>query len=172
MSVRSSSDWDAYAPQKGPNRLHAVLSAGEAHRKANTVPPMRHQSSFEHENAPPPSLRPQGSYDHPNPYAHGDERTWGEWAYQKYDSGKEKVKGAGRYAQDKYNDATSVFAARKVTHDIRALEEEMRQIELNSPEYEQKTAELMVLRDRLYVLKYGIAARVDPTSIDDEEIMQ
>ena len=172
MSVRPSSDWDAYAPQKGPSRLHAVLSAGEAQRKAATVPPMRHQSSFEHENAPPPSLRPQGSYNRPNPYAHEDERTWGEWAYEKYDTGKEKVKGAGRYAQDKYNDAASVFAARKVRHDIEALEDEMRQIELDSPEYEQKAAEIMALRDRLTILKYGIAARVGLTSIDDEEIAE
>jgi len=172
MSVRPSSDWDAYAPQKGPSRLHAVLSAGEAQRKAATVPPMRRQSSFEHENAPPPSLRPQVSYNRPIPDAREDERTWGEWAYEKYDTGKEKVKGAGRYAQDKYNDAASVFAARKVRHDIEALEDEMRQIELDSPEYEQKAAELMALRDRLTILKYGIAARVGLTSIDDEEIAE
>lgn len=187
MSVRPSSDWDSYAPQRDPSRLHAVLSAGEAQREAQRkadseiLEVMRRQDALRDNlyretgrkrKVEPPVLRPQSSHELDHGHGQWDERTWGEWAYEKYDTGKEKVKGAGRYAQDKYNDAASVFAAMKVKRDIKALEDEMRQMELDSPEYNQKAAELMVLRDRLIVLKHGIAARFGLTSIDDEEIVE
>ena len=128
---------------------------------------MRHQSSFEYENAPPPSLRPQASYEHTSPY--GDNRTWGEWAAEKYDSGKEAVKGAGRYAQGVYYDAQSMYAARQLSREITKIREELHGIDdMESDEYQAKVAQLMEMQDQLLRMQ-GVAAHVDPTSVDDEK---
>ena len=130
---------------------------------------MRHQSSFEYENAPPPALRPQASYEHRSPY-YEDNRSWGEWASEKYDSSKEAVKGAGRYAQGVYYDMQSMFAARQLKREITQIQEELRGIgDIESDEYKAKMAQLMEMQDRLLRLQ-GLAAHLDPTSVDDEEV--
>ena len=168
MSVRPNPALATDAPKGGPCRLQAVLAAGWAQGMANIGSPMRHQSSFEYENAPPPSLRPQASYEHPSPY--GDNRSWGEWAAEKYDSSKEAVKGAGRYAQEVYYDMQSTYAARKLSREITKMREELQGIgDMESDEYKAKMAQLMEMQDRLLRLQ-GIAAHLDPTSVDDEGV--
>lgn len=170
MSVRPNRNAKTYAPKIAPSSLHAVLTAGQAQRQADNALPMRHQSSFEQTR--PPALRPQWSYDQPNPYTNKDDRTWGEWAYEKYDSGKEAAKGAGRYAHGMYNNAASIYMAKNVRRDIKALEEKMYQTELDSPEYKQMAAELIVLQERLLVLEQGIATHVGLMPIDDEKVVE